>query len=157
MIHNKYNFKLGICFTLFCLIVLFFLIPNQVGNFTEPASLMPILITVFILVLSLILIFQSVDFKDKLNKISDKKHSLPASDLLYVMGIMIAYSWLLDYTGFLLTSVIGMFILFFTFKVKQLKKIALIIGVTLGILYITFEKLLYAPLPVGTLIELFFD
>ncbi len=157
MIHNKYDFKLGISFSLFCLMVLIFLIPNQVGPLTEPESLMPVLITVFILALSLILTIQSVNFKDTVKNKSGKKHKLPAPDLLYVMTIMIAYSWLLDYTGFLLTSVVGMYVLFFAFKVRKFKRTSIIIGVTLGILYITFEKLLYAPLPVGTLIENFLD
>ena len=157
MIHNKYDFKLGISFCLFCLMVLIFLIPNQVGPLAEPESLMPVLITAFILILSLILTIQSVSFKDKVKEKSGKTHKLPAPDLLYVMAIMIAYSWLLDYTGFLLTSVVGMYILFFAFKVRKFKRTSIIIGVTLGILYVTFEKLLYAPLPVGTLIENFLD
>jgi hypothetical protein len=157
MIHNKYDFKLGISFSLFCLMVLTFLIPNQVGSLTEPEALMPVLITVFILILSLILTIQSVSFKNILKKKSKKTHKLPAPDLLYVIVIMIAYSWLLDYTGFLLTSVIAMVVLFSLFKVRKIKQITLIIGITLGILYIVFEKLLYAPLPVGTLIEFFLD
>ena len=157
MIHNKYDFKLGISFTLFCLMILIFLIPNQVGSLTEPEALMPLLTTIFILILSLILTIQSVNFKAKSKEKSVKKHKLPTPDLLYVMAIMVAYSWLLDYTGFLLTSIVGMYVLFFAFKVRKFKRISIIIGVTLGILYITFEKLLYAPLPVGTLIENFLD
>ena len=157
MIHNKYDFKLGICFSLFCLMLLIYLIPNQVGPLAEPESLMPVLITVFILILSLILTFQSVNFRDNVKKESIKKLKLPAPDLLYVISIMVAYSWLLDYTGFLLTSVVGMYVLFFAFKVRKFKRTSIIIGATLGILYITFEKLLYAPLPVGTLIENFLD
>jgi len=157
MIHNIYDFKLGISFSLFCVMVLAFLIPYQVGPLTEPESLMPVLITVFILILSSILTIQSINFTKEIKEKSGKEHKLPASDLLYVMAIMIAYSWLLDYTGFLLTSVIGMFVLFSAFKVRKLRQIFLIIGVTLGILYITFEKLLYAPLPVGTLIENLLD
>lgn len=162
MIHNKYDFKLGISFSLFCLMVLIFLIPGQVGSLTEPEALMPILITIFILILSLILTIQSVNLKavnskKELQEKSGKNHKLPAPSLLYVMAIMIAYAWMLDYTGFLLTSVIGMVVLFFAFKVRKLKQITIITGVTLGILYITFEKLLYSPLPVGTLIENLLD
>jgi hypothetical protein len=157
MIDNKYDFKLGIGFSLLCLIVLIYLIPDQVGPLTEPEALMPLLVTVFILILSLILTIQSMNFKGKLKAKSDKKHSLPTQALLFVMAIMIAYAWLLDYTGFLLTSVVGMYVLFSAFKVRKFKQTSVIIGVTLGILYVTFEKLLYAPLPVGTLIENLFD
>ncbi len=157
MIDNKYDFKLGVSFSLLCLMVLIFLIPNQVGPLTEPESLMPLLVTFFILILSLILTIQSLNFKGKVNEKSDKKHRLPTPDLLFVMAIIIAYSWLLEYTGFLLTSVVGMYVLFSAFKVRNFKRTTIIIVVTLGILYISFEKLLYSPLPVGTLIENFLD
>jgi hypothetical protein len=70
---------------------------------------------------------------------------------------MIAYAWLMDVIGFLFCSFFAMVALFFTFGVRNYKKIAAIISVTLGILYITFEKLLMAPLPVGSLIERFLD
>ena len=120
---------------------------------------MPTLVASFILVLSVILVIQSLDFQ-KLTKTDQKKkssHKLPGSDLLAVMAIMIAYSWLLNLVGFVLTSAMGMFALFFVFKIKNIKQVLIITGVTLGILYISFEKLLYSPLPVGTLIEKFLD
>lgn len=157
MIRNEYDFKLGICFSLFCLMVLIYLIPNQVGSYTIPAALMPVLITTFILLLSIILTIQSIDFNMKSKKESQKKLRLPELSLIYVMATMIAYSWLLDYTGFVLTSVVVMFVLFSVYKVRNLKQMSIIIGATLGILYVSFEKLLYAPLPVGTLIEKFLD
>jgi lipoprotein signal peptidase len=137
--------------------VLIYLIPNQVGSYTIPAALMPVLITTFILLLSIILTIQSIDFNMKSKKESQKKLRLPELSLIYVMATMIAYSWLLDYTGFVLTSVVVMFVLFSVYKVRNLKQMSIIIGATLGILYVSFEKLLYAPLPVGTLIEKFLD
>lgn len=157
MIQNKFDFQLGIGFFLFCLGVLLFLIPYQVGSFSEPAALMPTLVTGFILLLSIILIIQSLNFKEVSSKKSTIEHHLPTSDLLYVMAIMIAYSMLLDLTGFVLTSAMAMFALFTVFKITDYKQIALITGVTLGILYVSFEKFLYSPLPVGTLIEKFLE
>ncbi len=152
MIQNKFDFQLGICFSLFCLTVLFVLIPYQVGPFSEEAALMPILLASFILILSIILTIQSLNFRE-VSKRKRNSHKLPGYDLLSVMGIMITYSWLLHFTGFVLTSAIGMFALFSVFKIKDLKQISIITGVTLGILYISFEKFLYSPLPVGTIIE----
>lgn len=132
------------------------LIPYQVGPFTEEAALMPILTASFILVLSIILTIQSLNFKESV-KGKTSSHKLPGSDLLAVMAIMIAYSYLLNSTGFVLTSAIGMFALFSVFKVRNLRQITIITGITLGILYISFEKFLYSPLPVGTIIEKILD
>jgi heme/copper-type cytochrome/quinol oxidase subunit 4 len=70
---------------------------------------------------------------------------------------MIAYAWSLDIIGFLLSSLLAMVSLFLIFGVREYKRIALITFITLAVLYISFEKLLVAPLPVGTLIETFFD
>lgn len=153
MIQNKFDFQLGIFFSLFCLAVLFFLIPYQVGSFSEEAALMPTLIASFILILSIILTIQSLNFKEFTKKKTKGSHKLPSPDLLSVMAIMVAYSWLLNFTGFILTSAVGMFVLFSVFKINNYKQISIITGVTLGILYISFEKFLYSPLPVGTLIE----
>ncbi|MFH2132536.1 MAG: tripartite tricarboxylate transporter TctB family protein, partial [bacterium] len=72
-----------------------------------------------------------------------------------VVVIMVIYAWLLDLTGFLLTSSVVMVSLFIIFGVRSFKKISLIMLIVLGLLYFSFEKLLYAPLPVGTLIEPF--
>ena len=157
MIQNKFDFQLGFCFSLFCLVVLFLLIPYQVGPFSEAAALMPTLITAFLLLLSVILTFQSLNFKELVRKKSKDSHKMPTPDLLSVMAIMIVYSWMLDFTGFVLTSAIGMFALFSVFKIRNYRQISIITGVTLGILYISFEKFLYAPLPVGTLIEKILD
>ncbi len=118
---------------------------------------MPVLTTIFILLLSIILTIQSLNFKMKIRIKSEDSHKTPTPSLLSVMAIMIAYSWFLDYTGFLLTSAIVMFVLFWVFKVKDLKQISIITTVTLGILYVSFEKFLYAPLPVGILIENLLD
>jgi len=153
MIQNKFDFQLGICFSLFCLAVLFFLIPYQVGSFSEEAALMPTLIASFILILSIILTIQSLKFKEFKKNKTKGSHKLPSPDLLSVMAIMVAYSWLLHFTGFILTSAVGMFVLFSVFKINNYKRISIITGVTLGILYVSFEKFLYSPLPVGTLVE----
>jgi hypothetical protein len=129
------------------------LIPYQVGSFSEEAALMPTLIASLILILSIILIIQSLNFKKITIPKTEGSHKLPSRDLLSVMAIMAVYSWLLNYTGFILTSTLCMVVLFSVFKINNYKQISIITGVTLGILYVSFEKFLYSPLPVGTLIE----
>jgi len=153
MIKNLHDFILGAGFAAFCLFLLFFLIPNQVGSLTEPDALMPVLITIFILVLSIVLILKAIrrPNKNELHKTIEK--SMPAYTLWVVVAVMVGYAWLLDLTGFLFTSLVAMIALFLVFGVRNFQRIALITAITLGLLYLSFEKLLYAPLPVGTLIE----
>jgi hypothetical protein len=157
MIKNPKDLKLGVGLAGFCLFCLFFLIPNQVGGFTEAASLLPVLIVLFILMLSILLIVSSLRLEAAdANEVHTGNKPKP-STLFLVIGIMIAYAWSLDIIGFLLSSLLAMVSLFLIFGVREYKRIALITFITLAVLYISFEKLLVAPLPVGTLIETFFD
>ncbi len=157
MIKNSKDFKLGVGFMAFCLFCLFYLIPNQVGGMTEEASLLPILITIFIAALSVSLILSSIRLEPAGNSEPHPVKTSKPTTLMMVIGIMIAYAGLMEVIGFLLCSFSAMIALFLTFGVRNYKKMAIIIFVTLGILYITFEKLLMAPLPVGTLVERFLE
>lgn len=157
MVKNPKDLKLGAGLAAFCLFCLFFLIPSQVGGLTEAASLLPVLITLFILMLSILLIVSSLRLEavdgDEVHTGNKPKPSI----LFLVIGVMIAYAWSLDIIGFLLSSLLAMSSLFLIFGVREYKRIALITFITLAVLYISFEKLLVAPLPVGTLIETFLD
>jgi len=157
MIKNPKDFKLGVGFIAFCIFCLFYLIPNQVGGISEAASLLPILITIFIAALSVSLIFSSIRLEPAGDSEPHPVKTSKPKTLMMVIGIMIAYAWLMDVIGFLLCSFSAMIALFFTFGVKNYKKMTIIIFVTLGVLYVTFEKLLMAPLPVGSFIERFLD
>ena len=152
MVKNPKDLKLGAGLAAFCLFCLFFLIPSQ-----EAASLLPVLITLFILMLSILLIVSSLRLEavdgDEVHTGNKPKPSI----LFLVIGVMIAYAWSLDIIGFLLSSLLAMSSLFLIFGVREYKRIALITFITLAVLYISFEKLLVAPLPVGTLIETFLD
>ncbi len=157
MVKNPKDLKLGAGLAGFCLFCLFFLIPSQVGGLTEAASLLPVLITLFILMLSILLIVSSLRLESvDGGEVHTGSKSKP-STLFLVIGVMIAYAWSLDIIGFLLSSLLAMSSLFLIFGVREYKRIALITFVTLAVLYISFEKLLVAPLPVGTLIETFLD
>jgi hypothetical protein len=155
MIKNSKDFKLGVGFTAFCLFCLFYLIPNQVGGMTEEASLLPVLITIFIAALSVSLILSSIRLEPAGDSEPHPVKTSKPTTLVVVIGIMIAYAWLMEVIGFVFCSFFAMSALFFTFGVRNYKKMAVIIVITLGVLYITFEKLLGAPLPVGTLFERF--
>lgn len=164
MSNNSNDLKLSVGLIIFCLFCLFFLIPNQVGSLASEAALMPVIIIIFILFLSVMLMVKtlrqrrhSANHAQYSNE--DDHHGGPSRlpIILAVIGIMIGYAWLLGVTGFILTSLLGMVILFLTFGVRDYKKITAITGATLGVLYFSFEKLLNAPLPVGTLIERFMD
>lgn len=153
MIQNLHDFKLGTGLATFCLFLLLFIIPNQVGSLTDSDALMPVIITVFILVLSIVLIFNSIRNSGEIELHNTIENKMPAYTLWVVVGVMIGHAWLLDLTGYLLTSIVAMITLFCVFGVRNFKRIVLITAITLGLLYISFEKLLYAPLPVGSLIE----
>jgi hypothetical protein len=153
MIQNLHDFKLGAGFAAFCLFLLLFIIPNQVGSLTDPDALMPVLITIFILILSIVLIFNSIRQPEKNDSHKTIEKSMSTYTLWVVVGVMVGYAFLLDLTGYLLTSFVTMIALFCVFGIRNYQRIVLITVITLGILYLSFEKLLYAPLPVGTLIE----
>ena len=157
MVKNPKDLKLGAGLAAFCLFCLFFLIPSQVGGLTEAASLLPVLITLFILMLSILLIVSSLRLEAVDGDEVHTGNKPKPSTLFLVIGVMIAYAWSLDIIGFLLSSLLAMSSLFLIFGVREYKRIALITFITLAVLYISFEKLLVAPLPVGTLIETFLD
>jgi hypothetical protein len=154
MIQNVRDFKTGVGFSVFCLFLIFFLIPRQVGSLTEPDAMMPVLITLFLLVLSIILVVKSISQRvPAVIHHEENETRMSAGKLWTVVAAMAAYAWLLDITGFLLTSLCAMVGLFLLFGVRDFKRIILITAITLGVLYFSFEKLLYAPLPVGVFFE----
>lgn len=152
-IKNHRDFKLGAGFAAFCLFLIVFLIPNQVGSLMDSDALMPVIVTLFILLISVLIMIESVGQPDSGREDHRNKNRMPTASLWIVITIMVLYSWLLEWTGFLLTSCIAMVVLFMIYGVKQYFRIVLITLITLGLLYFSFEKLLYAPLPVGRLIE----
>ena len=152
-IKNRHDFNLGVGLAAFCLFCLFIMIPYQVGPMTEAESLLPVLIVLFILALSILMILSAIRFEaQKKDAPPHTRHFKPIT-MATVIVIMIAYASLLDFTGFLLTSLLAMIVLFLVFGVRQYLRIAVITLLTLSILYVSFEKFLGAPLPVGTLIE----
>lgn len=166
MIQNLKDFKLGAGLAGFCLLALFYLIPSQVGPLTDADALMPMLIVCFILLLSVVMMLQSLRRPAAASEGEhEHEHALagPATrrssrlTLAAVVAVMAAYAWLLDVTGFVLTSVAAMVVLFLIFGVRRWLTIAAITVATLAGLYVCFELLLGAPLPVGTLIERFLE
>ncbi len=157
MIKNPPDFKLGAGLAAFCLFLLVFLIPNQVGALDEQASLMPLIITALILVLSVALMLRSLRLPEAQPQEHRQDGRSTALTIALVVAIMAVYAGLLELTGFLLTSLAAMVVLFLVFGVKSPLKIAAITIITLGTLYFSFEKLLRAPLPMGSLIEALLD
>lgn len=160
MIQNRKDFKLGVGLAGFCIFLLVYLIPKQVGPLTEADALMPSMVTGFILVLSLLLAVQAIRRPGE-KEHHDQSHSGGQSSRWYtialVVVIMAAYAWLLEVTGFVFTSLAAMVALFLVFGVKRWLPIAAISLGTLGGLYLCFDMLLGAPLPVGTLVENLLD
>jgi hypothetical protein len=150
---NLHDFKLGAGFASFCIFLLVFLIPNQVGSLTDSDALMPVIVTIIILLLSVLMMIKSIGQPDSELEDHGNENRMPTLSLWIVITIMVIYSWMLEWTGFLLTSCVAMVVLFMVYGVKQYFRILLITIITLGLLYFSFEKLLYAPLPVGRLIE----
>ena len=156
MILKSKDFKLGAGLSAFCLFLLLFLIPNQVGPLTEADAMMPVLITCFILLLAVLLMAQAWRGRAREKPAEEEvpaEHRSSPLTLAVVVGIMAAYAWLLEVSGFVLTSLVAMVILFLIFGVRNWLTIGAITVATLGGLYLCFETLLGAPLPVGTFIE----
>lgn len=160
MIQNRMDFKLGVGLAAFCVFLLLYLIPTQVGPLHEADALMPTLITCFTLLLSVLLAVQAV------RRPGDKQHHAGSNSggqgsrwytIVIVVVIMAAYAWLLDITGFVLTSLGAMLALFLVFGVKRWLPITAISLCTLAGLYLCFDIMLGAPLPVGTLVETFLE
>ncbi|MCF8033456.1 MAG: tripartite tricarboxylate transporter TctB family protein [Desulfarculaceae bacterium] len=160
MIANRKDFKLGLGLVAFCLLLLLLVIPYQVGPLTEADALMPVLVTCFIMLLSILLTIQAVRRAPKPGEHAEKaapEHRSPWWSILIVIIIMAAYAWLLDLTGFVLTSLGAMIALFLVFGVRRWFPITAITLGTLGGLYLCFDVILGAPLPVGTLVENFLE
>ncbi len=160
VIQNRKDFKLGLGLTGFCLFLLLYLIPREVGPLNEAESLMPGLITGFILLLSILLTIKSVRGPAEGAAYPQKdgvKRRSPWGSIAVVIAIMAAYAWLLQLTGFVLTSLGAMVALFLVFGVRRWFPIAAITLVTMGGLYVCFNILLGIPLPVGTLLETFLE
>ena len=153
MIKDRPNFKLGLGLTLFCLFCLIYLIPAQVGRLTEEAALHPVIITLLILLLSLMLLFKSIRLPASEAREDHGAERIKPSTMVLVIAIMVAYAWLLEWTGFLITSSAAMIALFLTFGVKSPVRIIILTAATILLLYVSFEKFLGAPLPQGLWIE----
>lgn len=160
MIQNRMDFKMGVGLAVGCVFLLVYLIPNQVGPLQEAESLMPTLTTGITLLLSLLLIAQAIRRPGENNNHAESRSGGQGSrwyTIALVVVIMAAYAWLLEITGFVLTSLGAMVALFLVFGVKRWLLIAAISLGTLGGLYLCFDVMLGAPLPVGTLVETFLE
>lgn len=147
------DLKLGLGLVLFCLATLIFIIPSQVGPLGDEASLMPVLITLVILLLSLNLCFLAWRGIETGPKVEHQCNGSRKGILLGVTLAMIAYAWLFERLGFIAVSLAAIVTLFLVFGIRRISHIAAISIITISILYISFEKLLNAPLPLGTVLE----
>lgn len=159
MIQNKKDFRLGVGLIIFCLITLFVLIPWQVGPLSAPLAMQPVIFTLILLLLSGLLVIRSVKNAPATNAKEDepvgtRKH---LKTVCLATIVIIGYSVVFEYLGFILTSFAGMVSLFLLFGVRSWTRILGITIPTMLILYFSFEKLLSAPLPTGLLFELLFD
>lgn len=156
MIRNQKDFRLGLGLVAFCLFLLVYLIPRQVGPLQEADALLPGLVTGFTLLLGILLTIQAVRRPAGGRAHAQGEGPEPRSpwrSIGVVVAIMAAYAWLLEITGFVFTSLGAMLALFLVFGVRRWLPIAAITLGTLGGLYLCFDVLLGAPLPLGTLVE----
>ena len=160
VIQNRMDFKLGVGLAVGCVFLLVYLIPNQIGPLQEADALMPTLTAGITLLLSLLLIMQAIRRPGESNHHAESRSSGQGSrwyTIALVVIIMAAFAWLLDVTGFVLTSLGAMVALFLVFGIRRWWLIAAISLGTLGGLYLCFDVMLGAPLPVGTLVETFLE
>lgn len=151
------DFWLGFGLLAFSIFCLFYLIPSQVGKLTSEAALLPVLVVGSLGGLAtLLMVSNSTRLEDSVESSGredggDKRDSFGTH--LGIVGVMVAYAWLLDWAGFLLTSLIALIALLLIFGLRQLTVVVGLPIAVVGVIYIGFEIFLGAPLPDGQLLS----
>src|SRR5699024_6487567 len=113
-------------------------------------AFMPRMYTVFLALLSIVLLIQGI--KEKIKK---EKYSITNYEniglVLIIMALTVVYVFLIPYLGFYLVSLIFIITFLFISRVKKLWTILFVSIFTNVFVFVFFEKLLAVPIPVGML------
>lgn len=121
------------------------------GTFREPGSgLLAFLASIFICLMALVVLFQSLILKRGfLNELSTLWEGASWRRPLAIGVILIFYIFSLERVGFLLTSLIMLFIILkLVEKLSWIKTIAISLSISVGTFFL-FNKILKATLPKG--------
>lgn len=134
-------------FLLFGLILLKIIIPNQIqvtdNNINHGPDLIPKILAYLIIIISLFSVIYSF-IRDVKHDEETKKEPILKSVILF--GIVIGYTYLIEFVSFITASIISMFIIMWFLRVREWYKYLIIIFVII-ILKVIFENLLYINLP----------
>lgn len=125
------------------------------GSYDEPGpGFFPFLMSIFLFSFSLILFISSLKKVKQLDRIVSSRF-WPESDgikrILFALGSIFMYVFMLNYLGFPLTTFFFMFFLLKFFHTYKWITVFLGAGLTAGLSYAIFELWLKAHLPVGPL------
>jgi len=138
--------KIGIVILVFWIVILFFVIPDQVAGRRE--STFPKFTTIWILISSFILIIQS--WKVVPNKISsevlDKNTIIRFISIVFIFLICIL---LIDFLGFFIPTFLFLVITMSILGIRDWRVLILVPLVLLLSIHFLIEKLLVFPLPKG--------
>jgi Tripartite tricarboxylate transporter TctB family len=126
MLLERYISIVMIAFSLFFL-VMSFQIENRAGDLIAPGS-WPAALMFIMLVLSIVLLIRTFSSKRSEVKTANEKAEDLANDedalvypkrFFYLLGALIGYTFLLEYVGFIVDTILFIFILSLTFGVKK--------------------------------------
>lgn len=158
MLLERYISIVMIAFSLFFL-VMSFQIENRAGDLIAPGS-WPAALMIIMLVLSTVLFIKTFSSKSKGNQVktaNEEAEDLANKDealvypkkFFYLLGALIGYTLLLEYVGFIIDTVVFIFVLSLIFGIKNWTR-----GLLTGLLatagaVVLFPILLNTPFPRG--------
>lgn len=140
------NSVLGLMLFLFALIMLFFLIPNQVRGWDS--KLFPRFVTVWLGLAGIALCFYKGNkYIEPSN--DEKLNERNILQLFFIVLLIVAFIVTAEYIGFFVSAALLLFSLMYVFGVRKWKFLILVPVVFNGILYFLLEKVLSLRLPEG--------
>lgn len=157
------DFWLGAGLLALSLFVLLYLIPAEVGPLGSAAALLPVVASAVLASLAVLLMLSRTAAPERTEPTGAGGRENGDCDeggaggarlrsRLAIVVVMVAYAWLLDWTGFLLASLVALVALLVILGVRRP---TLVFGLPVAVvaaIYVGFEILLKAPLPEGLLL-----
>lgn len=141
----KTDQKLGLGLLIFCLIMWFFIIPNQVAG--KAQSLFPRIITIFIGIPSLFLIIIQKDSQRQTVFSLEERKGI--ARVIITAIIFFIYILVINFLGFFISSFVASLLFMLYFGTRDWRKIIVIPVMLLLFIYFLIERLLGFPLPSG--------
>lgn len=121
----------------------------MIAKLPERATIYPLFVTTLLLLLTLLHLI--ITYRSKNTEESDAFKNLHIKQLLFVLGVSGIYIGLLNIVGYVVSTVLYMFISLIFLKTDKVKSLLLSAG-TAGFIFLLFKIILRVPLPTGFLI-----